>query len=110
MSRLRGLKDLVEETVEEGSRAIEEAHLGVAGRSFRVLEAIPPLGGPVRLVHAVHDAHTSFVYGCVRLGNRVLGRALDLALDLAEAQAGPGGGRTAAEPEGRAGAAKAGPE
>lgn len=83
-SRLRGVKDLVQDAIEHGSRAVQHTHLAVAGRTFTVLEAIPPLAEPARIAHTIYDGYTSTIYEAIRLGNRGVGKLADLALDAAE--------------------------
>ena len=82
--RLRGLRALVSEIIENGSVAIEEVHKATAGRAFAVFEAIPPLTKPAALVHEVHDAWVGGVYAAIRGVNGVVGYALEAALDAAE--------------------------
>jgi len=41
MKRLRGLRVLVGDAVERGSKAVEVEHRATAARTFTVLEAIP---------------------------------------------------------------------
>jgi hypothetical protein len=84
MKRLRGLRALVEEVVEHGSKAVEEVHKATAARTFFVLEAIPPIAKPARLVHTVHDVWVSGVYGTIRACNKVLGKTLEVAIDVAD--------------------------
>jgi hypothetical protein len=52
-----------------------------------VLEAIPLIAVPARGVHVIHDATVSAVYGLIRLGNRAVAGAGDVALDLFERRA-----------------------
>lgn len=85
MKRLRGLKDLLVDAVDHGAGAIEKVHLGTAKRTFDVLEAIPGLDEPSKLVHVVHDASVHGVYTTVRLVTRGVGAALGLVLDGANA-------------------------
>ena len=84
MRRWRGLKTLVQDGVEHGSRAVEKVHLGIAARPFTVLEAIPPIAAPARVVHVVHDAITKGVYVSIRAVNQVAGATLDAVLDIVE--------------------------
>jgi hypothetical protein len=88
MKRLRGLRALVEEVVEHGSKAVEDVHKATAARTFFVLEAIPPIARPARVVHTVHDLWVSGVYGTIRVCNKVVGRTLEVALDMADDDAG----------------------
>lgn len=79
--RLHGLCALLGDVVEHGSTAVEKVHKATTDRAFRVLEAIPPLAAPVRLVHVVHDASVGSVYGTIRVVSRVVGRAIDVIID-----------------------------
>ncbi len=82
--RLRGLRRLVEEAVEHGSKAVEGVHKATAARTFTVLEAIPPIAKPAKVVHTVHDLWLSGIYGAIRVGNKVVGKTLEVALDVSE--------------------------
>jgi hypothetical protein len=82
--RWRGLKDLLVDAVEHGSAAVEGVHRELAKRPFVVLEHVPAIAAPARTVHVVHDASLTAVYGSIRLVNRIVGKAADLAFDLAE--------------------------
>lgn len=84
MKRLRGLRALVEEAVEHGSKAVEGAHKATAARTFFVLEAIPPIAKPARAVHTIHDLWLSGVYGTIRVCNKVVGKTLEVAIDVAD--------------------------
>ena len=87
--RLRGLRSLVEDMVEHGSKAVQEVHLATSKRTFTVLEAIPPIAAPAKVVHAVHDLSVSGVYGMIRLVNKAVGKTLDVAIDVAELEPEP---------------------
>ncbi|HEY8038915.1 MAG TPA: hypothetical protein VIF15_03945 [Polyangiaceae bacterium] len=84
LARWRGLAALVRDAIEHGSRAVERVQKETANRPFVVLEHIPPIAGPARAVHLVHDVTVSGVHGAVRLVNRAVGVALDAALALAD--------------------------
>ena len=83
-SRLRGLRQLVSEVIDHGATAVETVHLATTSRTFRFLSMLPAVAAPSEVIHVVHDSWVSGVYGTVRVVNRVVGRALDLALDAAE--------------------------
>jgi hypothetical protein len=70
--RWLGLAALTFDAVEHGSRAVERVHLATAGRVFTILELIPVVNVPSRIVHVVHDATTSGVHAMVRGGARVV--------------------------------------
>jgi hypothetical protein len=84
MRRWRGLKSMVVDAVEHGSRAVEKVHMQTARVPFAVLEAVPPLAVPAKGVHAIHDAAVTGVYGMIRLVNKVTGDVLDVVLDAVE--------------------------
>ncbi len=86
MKRWRGLRALVEDAVEHGSKAVEKVHRATADRTFTVLEAIPPIATPTKIVHAVHDLSVTTVYTSIRLANKLVGRGVELALDVSEAK------------------------
>ena len=87
MKRLRGLRTLVGDAVEHGSKAVEDVHKATAARTFVVLEAIPPIATPAKVAHIVHDASLTGIYGIIRAVNKVVGKTLDVAIDVAEKQA-----------------------
>jgi len=79
--RWRGLAALVGDAVEHGSRAVERVQVDLARRPFALLEAIPPLAAPARVVHAVHDGTLAVTHGAIRLVSRAVVGVLDAALD-----------------------------
>jgi hypothetical protein len=85
--RLLGLRSLVTEVVEHGSKAVQDVHLATAARTFVVLEAVPPIAKPAKVVHVAHDVCVSGVYGAIRLVNRAVGKTLEVAIDIAEPDA-----------------------
>jgi hypothetical protein len=87
--RLRGLRALVQDVVEHGSKAVEEVHKATAARTFFVLEAIPPIAKPAKVIHVVHDASLTGIYGVIRAVNRVVGKGLEVALDVADSDEDP---------------------
>ncbi len=89
LDRWQGLRALVQDAVEHGSRAVEEVHKATAARTFLVLEAIPPVAAPSKAVHVLHDASLSFVYGSIRLVNRAVGKAVEVGIEVADASRPP---------------------
>ncbi len=85
--RWRGLKDLVTDVVDQGSSAVQRVHMETAHRPFRILEQIPPLAPPTRVVRVIHDVAVSSVYGIIRLVNGAVGGVIGVALDAAERRA-----------------------
>ena len=86
MKRLRGLRVLVGDAIEHGSKAVEDVHKATAARTFTVLEAIHPIATPAKVVHVLHDGWLTGVYGIIRAVNTVVGKTLDVAIDVAESR------------------------
>ncbi len=89
MTRWRGLMELVEDAIDQGSRAIEEVH-GKAGRwAFELLERVPLLAPPVRVVRSVQQTVIARTYRTIRLVNRGIGAVVGMAIDAAEEHSRP---------------------
>jgi len=86
MRRWRGLKSLIVDAVEHGSRAVERIQLAAAKTPFEILEQIPPIAVPVKGIHEIHDTAVTGVHGMIRLVNRVAGQTLDVVLDVVDPQ------------------------
>ena len=85
--RWRGLKSLVQDAVEHGSRAIERVQMETARKPFAILESIPPLRTPAKVVHLVHDLSVTGVHTVIRAVNATVGTVLDVVIDSVEARA-----------------------
>ncbi|WP_437967406.1 hypothetical protein WMF04_49005 [Sorangium sp. So ce260] len=95
MERWRGLKDLVQDAVDHGSRAVERLQKHAVKLPFDLLEQIPPIREPVRGIRLIHDTTVSGVHGAIRLVNRAVGGTVDVVLFIAEQRR-----RPAESPEG----------
>ena len=84
LKRWRGVRALVTDAVEHGSRAIERVQMDTAKRTFDVLEAFGPIAAPVKLVHLVHDATVGGVYGTIRVVNQVVGASVEAAFEAVD--------------------------
>ncbi len=84
MKRWKGLRELVTTAVDAGTTSVEKVQLGIAKRTFDVLEAIPGVAPPARVVHVVHDVSVRSVYATIRLVNRGVGAGLDIVIDAIE--------------------------
>jgi hypothetical protein len=89
MQRWRGLKSLIVDAVDGGSRAVERLQKEAAKKPFALLEQIPPLAVPVKGIHEIYDTSVSAVHGMIRLVNRVTGETLDVVLDAVEKERPP---------------------
>jgi len=90
LKQLRGLKDLVRDTMQHGTTAVEKVHLETARRPFSVLESIAGLSEPVKGIHEVHDAVVASTYGAVRAVAQAVDKALDVALNALDDKTAPG--------------------
>jgi hypothetical protein len=95
IERWRGLRALIETSVQEGASAVQRVHMATANRPFAILQAIPPLEVPVRGVRAVHDTIVNGVYESIRQVTHVVGLIADGALLVIE----HGESRAGASPE-----------
>jgi len=84
--RWRGVAKLVTDAVEHGSRAVERIQKETAQRPFGILEMIPGVAVPARVVHVIHDVTVSGVHGAIRLVTRVVDGGVGVAFDLAESE------------------------
>jgi hypothetical protein len=96
--RWRGVASLVTDAVQHGSRAVERIQKETAQRPFGILEMIPGVALPARVVHVLHDVTVSGVHGAIRLVTRVVDGSASIVFDLAERESReehastPGGG------------------
>jgi hypothetical protein len=84
MDRWRGLKSLIVDAVEHGSRAVERVQKETARRPFEILEQIPAIQVPAKGVHQIYDLSVTGVHGMIRLVTHVVGESLDLVIDAVE--------------------------
>jgi len=84
LAKWRGLAALVRDAVEHGSRAVERVQVETAARPFAILEEIPAVATPAKIVHVVHDLSVAGVHGSIRAVNSVVGKGIDVALRAAE--------------------------
>jgi hypothetical protein len=68
--RLRGLKRLLHDGVRQGADFVEKHHRHAAEKPLRVLESIPPIAAPTKLVHGIHDGVLWLSYGGIRTINQ----------------------------------------
>ena len=80
----RGVAALVRDAVDHGSRAVERVQVESAQRTFAILERIPPIAAPTRLVHAAHDASVATVHTTIRVVNAAVGGVVATVLEHVE--------------------------
>ncbi|MEZ4226775.1 MAG: hypothetical protein R3B13_37885 [Polyangiaceae bacterium] len=77
--RWHGLRALLHDGIEHGSVAVQTVHQTVASRPFDILETIPAIAAPTRVVRHVHDATVITVYASIRASNHALRWILDVS-------------------------------
>ena len=90
--RLRGLRRLIHDGVERGTGFVEKHHRHAAEKPFRVLESIPPIAAPTRVVRTVHDGVLRLTYGSIRTINEAAAIASDWVVDTLAPADDNGGG------------------
>jgi len=73
--RLQGLVDLAHVGVDEVTSLVERHHRRATNRTFDVLEAVPGVAAPARVVRLLHDATLTVTYGAIRGVNGLVAAA-----------------------------------
>jgi hypothetical protein len=84
LKKWRGLKALVQDSVDGVSHAVERVQKETTKRWFDVAERIEPVAKPTRVVRAVHDTSVTGVHEIIRFTNRVVGAVADGVIDALE--------------------------
>ena len=84
LEKWRGAVALLRDAVEHGSRAVERIQIETARRPFGIIEQIPAVAAPTRIVHGVHDAAISAVHEAIRGVNVAVSTAVDFVLQQSE--------------------------
>ncbi len=71
--RLGAYLELLEDAVDKGSSAVQDVHEAIAARTYNIIEAVPPLQAPTRVVREVHFRVLRGTYATLRLVNGLLG-------------------------------------
>lgn len=69
-ARVRGLRALLHDGVEHGSRFVQKHHQRAAAVPFDLLDQIPAVARPAEVVREVHDSVVGLSYESIRLVNR----------------------------------------
>jgi hypothetical protein len=83
-NRWKGLVSLLEDVVVQGASAVERIHLEQSQKPFLIIEQIPDIAGPTKVVHAVHDAVVKGSYASVRLVTKAVAATLQVVIDSVE--------------------------
>lgn len=65
-----------EAVVELGTQAVRTVHQTIASIPFGILESIPVVREPTRIVRALHDAIAGGVYDSIGAANQIIGKGL----------------------------------
>jgi hypothetical protein len=84
LARADAYRALLEDAVEHGSTAIQEVQMEMTARPYDLLERIPPLEVPAKLVRAAHFAGIRFAYGATRSVNRLVGALVHEGIEWAK--------------------------
>jgi hypothetical protein len=80
LGRWRGLSALIGDVIEHGTTAVERIHMATARRPFQIIELIPPIAEPTKLVHGIHDAIVTNTYNQIRWVNSTVQKVVQAAL------------------------------
>ena len=80
MSKIRDLKDLVQQAIDDGATTAEEVHNRIAGMPFDQLEKVAAIEGLVQSARSLHDQSVQSVYDTIREVNRRAWKMADEAL------------------------------
>ena len=85
--RWRGLVAIIGDAVEHGSTAVERIHMATAKRPFQIVEQIPPIAAPAKVVHGIHDTIVTNTYKQIRWVNAQVQKVAQIALQPTPAAA-----------------------
>jgi hypothetical protein len=80
MSRIKSLKDAVQNAIDNGATTVEEVYMRVSRLPFDQLERIAALEGIVKKARGAHDQSIGRIYATIRDINRRIGKLADQAL------------------------------
>ncbi|MBF0227331.1 MAG: hypothetical protein HQK76_17945 [Desulfobacterales bacterium] len=79
MGKLRELKDLIQEAIDNGATTVEQIHKDIANKPFEVLERINISGEKIQKIQELQDKTIGNVYELIRTLNQKIG---EIASDL----------------------------
>lgn len=85
LKRARGLKSLVHDAVDFTVDLVEEGHESTARTVMRILDVLPPVAAPARIVNRLRRASTAGALGAIRTVNRAVEQLTDAGIDAAVA-------------------------
>lgn len=83
MRRIRGLKSLVHDAIDKTVDLVSVGHESTARTVIRMTDQLPGIEERARRINAIRELGTRGVLGTIKLSNRAIQKATDLALDVA---------------------------
>ena len=80
MSKIKDLKDLVQQAIDDGANSAEDVHNRIAAMPFDQLEKVAAIEGLVHSARSLHDQSVQSVYDTIREVNRRAWKLADEAL------------------------------
>lgn len=80
MSKIKDLKDLVQQAIDDGATSAEEVHNRISAMPFDQLEKVAAIEGLVKSARGLHDQSVQSVYDAIREVNRRAWKLADEAL------------------------------
>lgn len=89
MRKLRGLKSLLHDAIDKTVDLVGEGHESTARNVIRVTDHLPDIADDARRINAWRALGTRGVLGAIKASNRLVQKATDVAIDVAEKVASP---------------------
>jgi hypothetical protein len=89
LKQLAAAQEITEVAVDYGTQAVRAVHRGIASIPFTILEKVPVVRGPARLVRVLHDSIAGGVYGTITGVNQAVGAGMRRQLKVPEPRALP---------------------
>ncbi|MFA6035199.1 MAG: hypothetical protein WC889_20045 [Myxococcota bacterium] len=84
MSKLIGLKDLVQDAIDKGATSVEQVQLEIARKPLEIIEQIEPLKPLATSIREIHKASIGSVYDTIRTINKQVGEMAGEYLKMVE--------------------------
>lgn len=89
LKRIRGLKTLVFDAVEETTNLVQKTHESVSDKTLRYAQIVEPVAAPAETVHKVQRITATGVYTTIKLVNRGIDKITDAGYAVATDQLDP---------------------
>ncbi len=86
IQQIRGIKDLIQDTVDAGVKETARVHQAIARQPYALLEKLNLITVPVRAVERAQEAITAGIYQSIRAVNQIAGGLATQVIDRLEAR------------------------